>query len=214
MTLADMSISDGQSISKLKLNPSLSPPIFNSNEDRNVQQSSTKSACQSFSNILKLDENEIEFLNSILPVKAEVALTFKSYGSCSMSPSIKTRSKPPKLNNNSHSIDESINRNRSDNYTAQMSGNDSNNNCTSGIENSGAYFPRTFINSAISCQTGSHDITNADGSAYQRVQTQHTRHHRRSISRGTSSKAIPFSLAVEEIGITAQVLKQYERTML
>ena len=203
VTLAKLSkLSSSSSSSKLSV------PIINSTISKRGQKFDNVNPIDSkilkFDNVLGLDDNEIEFLDSILPIEPEI-IPCKSYGSCVNEKRIDchryditpqkydfSNPKDERYDNNRSNI--STSRNQSDGKTCHHPSPDAAiNHCRKGND---------------SKNMGKCKIQSVTISSSEKNQTSHTRHHRRSINRGTSNKSIPFSLAVEEIGVTSEVSTQ------
>ena len=196
-------------LSKLSSSSSKSSvPIINSTISKRGQKFDNVNPIDSkilkFDNVLGLDDNEIEFLDSILPIEPEI-IPCKSYGSCVNEKRIDchryditpqkydfSNPKDERYDNNRSNI--STSRNQSDGKTCHHPSPDAAiNHCRNGND---------------SKNMGKCKIQSVTISSSEKNQTSHTRHHRRSINRGTSNKSIPFSLAVEEIGVTSEVSTQ------
>ena len=161
---------------------------------------------QSFDNVLGLDENEIEFLDSILPVEPEI-IPCKSYGSCAVEINVdycKRDISPHKYKGNSHTGERIVDSNRSTISTSKNQNDAANGHYPSPDNADNHYHSGQNSKNIEKCR-----IKSVTGVISEKIPSPHTSHHRRSINRGTSNKSIPFSLAVEEIGITAQVSEQY-----
>ena len=196
-------------LSKLSLSSSKSTvPIINSTISKRGQKFENVNPINSefvkFDNVLGLDDNEIEFLDSILPIEPEI-IPYKSYGSCVSEKRIDCHrcDITPQKYDFRNPKDERYDNNRSNISTSR--------NQNDGIS---CHHPSPdtainyYRNGNDSKNIGKCNIQSVTISSSEKNQTSHTRHHRRSINRGTSNKSIPFSLAVEEIGVTSQVSKE------
>ena len=167
------------------------------------------------------NEDEREFLTSILPAPV-AAIPYQSYGSC-----VSGSNRGGGIGSGTGSGSGiGSGRYQKDDIGSELSdrpascseiGEPKNNNCASvyamAVSSSGADVQCNTAAGAFNYYLGCSPNVNIDrsksydGTYTEKVRTQHmsTPHHRRSLSGGPRSCAVPFALAVEEIGSTAQV---------
>ena len=142
-----------------------------------------------------LDEDEREFLTSILPA-GTTAAPYQSYGSC-----VSVSKRHPQRN-----VGSDVSEKGGATSYSEVDDGKGNSNCATGANNQ-CNSAAGALNYYLGCsaQGNTDKMKIYDSNLGEKLRIQQTPHHRRSLSGGSRSTAVPFSLAVEEIGLTAEV---------